>query len=161
MSIPTVLLVMAVFSLLVLSVVDLWRRNNKRRLDEKQFSDYVSKFSVSDYMNRMEEASLKIMSEDENAPKYHFVLWWGLDGLQLNGDGTSEWIRRENCGQIKNPPYTHGSQYLYMENQSISTATENRIAWLESQLQDTCVQQRMNITKQQLVTAIFLQCLQQ
>lgn len=54
---------------------------------------YVSSFSVADYLKRTEEAYLKILEEQEPF-EYELVLWWGLDGLRLNKDGTTEWISR-------------------------------------------------------------------
>lgn len=64
---------------------------------------YVSSFSVADYLKRTEEAYLKILEEQEPF-EYELVLWWGLDGLRLNKDGTTEWIsRRKKTAPLSGP----------------------------------------------------------
>lgn len=51
-------------------------------------------FSVSEYFDRIEKASIEILEEIK--PVDHtIVLWWGLDGLRLNEDGTLEWTSRK------------------------------------------------------------------
>ncbi len=50
-------------------------------------------FSVSKYLSRIEEASLEIL-ENLEPINGAITLWWGLDGLRLNEDGTTEWVSR-------------------------------------------------------------------
>lgn len=41
-----------------------------------------------------EDFILELQEGKEKQAKYEIVLWWGLDGLKLNDDGTTEWISR-------------------------------------------------------------------
>lgn len=50
-------------------------------------------FSVPEYFDRMEKASLEILGAREPIDKT-ITLWWGLDGIQLSEDGTSKWVSR-------------------------------------------------------------------
>lgn len=51
-------------------------------------------FSPVDYMSRIEETCEMLWAEPKE--EYIPVLWWGLEGLRLNKDGTREWISRAN-----------------------------------------------------------------
>lgn len=42
----------------------------------------------------MEQTALELLEKQEPVEQI-IVLWWGLDGLRLNEDGTLEWIRRK------------------------------------------------------------------
>lgn len=54
----------------------------------------IEPFSVPAYFARMEKATLDILQKQEPIDKT-IILWWGLDGLRLNEDGTLEWISRK------------------------------------------------------------------
>lgn len=45
------------------------------------------KFSVCDYLDHMENAALEIAEEKEPIDQT-IILWWGLDGLRLDEDGS-------------------------------------------------------------------------
>lgn len=45
-------------------------------------------------LEEQENFILELQEEKEKREQYEIVLWWGLDGLKLNNDGTSEWISR-------------------------------------------------------------------
>lgn len=51
-------------------------------------------FAVSEYFARMEKAALDNLESNKPVNKT-IILWWGLDGLRLNEDGTTEWIIRK------------------------------------------------------------------
>lgn len=51
-------------------------------------------FSVSEYLSRIEQAALDILESMKPIDKT-ITLWWGLDGLRLNEDGTTEWVSRK------------------------------------------------------------------
>lgn len=51
-------------------------------------------FSVSEYLSRIERAHLDILEGMEPINR-SITLWWGLDGLQLNEDGTTKWVSRK------------------------------------------------------------------
>lgn len=54
------------------------------------------KFSVRDYLDHMENAALEIAEEKEPVDRT-IILWWGLDGLRLDEDGTLKWISRKKA----------------------------------------------------------------
>lgn len=51
-------------------------------------------FVVSEYLARVEKAHLDILENQEAIDKI-IVLWWGMDGLRLNEDGTLKWVSRK------------------------------------------------------------------
>lgn len=51
-------------------------------------------FSVSEYLDQMEKASLEILETLEPIDKT-ITLWWGFDGIRLSEDGTSKWVSRK------------------------------------------------------------------
>lgn len=59
-------------------------------------------WSLSVYYDRLDTVCSEIIAEQEDAPC--LVLWWGNDGLRLNKDGTTEWIKKiekkENKGYL-------------------------------------------------------------
>lgn len=83
-----------------------------------EYTDYISDFSVSEYMDRLEKAGIEIMDEAEKRPEYKVILWAGLDGLRMNQDGTTEWIRRE---EKKQEPV---SVFYSPPNQLLSVSSE-------------------------------------
>jgi hypothetical protein len=50
-------------------------------------------FFVSEYYDQMEKAVLDILENQETVDQT-IILWWGLDGLRLNEDGTMKWVSR-------------------------------------------------------------------
>lgn len=64
------------------------------KIFEMKRKEIIEPFSVSKYYERMEKVTNDILKEKETM-KYTIILWLGLDGLLLNEDGTSEWIRRD------------------------------------------------------------------
>lgn len=63
------------------------RKNDTPKLE-------IEPFSVPAYFDRMEQIALDILEKQEPIGKT-IILWWGLDGLRLNEDGTLEWISRK------------------------------------------------------------------
>lgn len=59
----------------------------------------MHKFSVCEYLSRIEEAALEI-EESKKPVDAVIVLWWGLDGLRLNEDGTTKWISRKKVEPV-------------------------------------------------------------
>lgn len=51
-------------------------------------------FSVSEYFDLMEKASLEILGARKPIDKT-ITLWWGLDGIQLSEDGTYKRVSRK------------------------------------------------------------------
>ena len=55
-------------------------------------------FTVSEYFSRIERAHLDILEDLKPVSKV-ITLWLGLDGLQLNEDGTTEWVSRKKTAE--------------------------------------------------------------
>lgn len=51
-------------------------------------------FSVSEYFDRLEKASLEILENRRPIDKT-ITLWWGFDGIRLSEDGTCKWVSRK------------------------------------------------------------------
>lgn len=69
-------------------------------------------FYASEYLSRIEQASLDIM-EDRDPVDTVIILWWGLDGLRLNEDGTMEWISRKKPEPVSRNVFYQPSQYFH------------------------------------------------
>lgn len=66
------------------------------------YEDRVDPFEASAYLDRMEDVYLSIL-ETVQPVDWRIVLWLGLDGLRIDPDGTTEWIKRsgpapQSCG---------------------------------------------------------------
>lgn len=61
--------------------------------------EVIPKFDVVEYLDRIENICISI--EKEYKISYTCVLWWGLDGLRINKDGSIEWTRKSL--KTKNP----------------------------------------------------------
>lgn len=59
----------------------------------------IAPFSFPAYFDRMEQAALEILENQEPVDQT-IILWWGLDGLRLNEDGTLEWISRKKTKPV-------------------------------------------------------------
>lgn len=78
----------------------------------------VEPFCTSDYLKRTIELSDKLQHEKDQSDKHGLVLWWGIDGLRLNADGSYEWIKKEII--------------------KFTTLPSSTGAWYESTVQQTC-----------------------
>ena len=58
-----------------------------------ELEEYCTPFCVSEYFSRVEQYNLEIQEERRAVDKI-IILWWGLDGLRLNENGSLEWISR-------------------------------------------------------------------
>lgn len=74
----------------------LWIARRIYRLFAKKTeeSNKVEPFIVSAYLERIEKAWLNIL-EQKKPTDWTVILWWGLDGLRMNEDGSLEWISRK------------------------------------------------------------------
>lgn len=82
---------------MILSPVCEWISNLFEH-SEPQSKD-AEPFVVSEYFARMEKAGLDIL-ESRKPVEQGTILWWGLDGLRMNGDGTAEWISRKKSAPV-------------------------------------------------------------
>lgn len=90
--------IIGISSLIVVTVYTILRQLEKKRLESEQ--NNVKPFCVSEYYSRTEKIALDILERRKPADKT-ITLWWGLDGLRLNEDGTTEWISRKKPDPIK------------------------------------------------------------
>lgn len=58
------------------------------------------KFSVLDYLDHMENAALEI-AEGKEPIDQTIILWWGLDGLRLDEDGSLKWVSRKKSKFVR------------------------------------------------------------
>lgn len=129
---------------------------------KKEEIQLVEPFSVLEYFDRIEKAALDILEKQDPVNKT-ITLWWGLDGLRLNEDGSLEWISRKKpkpvnqnisyqmCQSMKHLPQFDMSQstqatreqiyalkmQLYMENFNI--AMQKQMQGFNSALQSYVV----------------------
>lgn len=80
------------------SPVGKWLRNLFWRSEPQDVG--ADPFVVSEYLTRIEKASLEIL-ESRKPIEQIVILWWGLDGLRLNEDGTAEWISRKKPSLVQ------------------------------------------------------------
>lgn len=82
-------------------------RERKKKLDEipkaqneifesykKMYAHEPKQWSITSYFDRIAKVSEGIQKGAEGQESYILTLWWGIDGLKLNEDGTTEWIRK-------------------------------------------------------------------
>lgn len=104
-------------------------KNNRR--ENEQISDYrATPFSGSDYYKRKEKFLLDLELERESQEEYLITLYFGNDGLQLNKDGTFEWVKRREVKQ--EAPQTYSS--LANIFNPINTQCQNTQATLDALL---------------------------
>lgn len=66
----------------------------------------VQPFSIDSYFERIDKVICDILQERERQKPPEIVLWWGLDGLRMNCDGSTEWIS-------KRQPQPQTQEYTY------------------------------------------------
>ena len=69
-----------------------WKEDQRWELKYKR--DITPRFNASEYLERIEKVFLETL-ETRQPISRSITLWWGLDGLRLNEDGTTEWISRK------------------------------------------------------------------
>lgn len=71
-------------------------KNKENAIEQiRSFSISDKPFSLSSYFDRIEKLNISLLEESENRETEPITLWLGNDGLRLNEDGTTEWIRQE------------------------------------------------------------------
>lgn len=115
-----------------------WARQTKAKAQTAAKPERPPPFSASDYLERIEKASIEILAGLEQEEKYTLVLWAGLDGLRLNENGTLEWIKRDRLGQAnprKSLPETNMQSYVpcNVHNYGNLFNTQNAITSLQAQ----------------------------
>lgn len=114
----------------------------------------IESFCPSDYLKRIIELSDELQHEKEQSDNYRLILWWGINGLRLNADGSYEWTKKEIIKSTTLPSPT-GAWRESMVQQTCCTSQYQR---LDSMLQ--CQQSRINELQMQNAM-LQLQCAQQ
>lgn len=78
---------------------------------ENEPLEFPEPFIVSEYYARMEQAALETL-ESQAPVDQTIILWWGLDGLRLNEDGTMEWVSRRKPRAINQDVFYQSCQSL-------------------------------------------------
>lgn len=114
--------------------------------NEKGRIEPLEPFILSEHFSRMEQASLDILENQESVDKT-IILFWGMDGLRLNEDGSLEWISRKKPKPVnQNISYQPCQSLAYMPQMDMVQSTADRIEMLmqqNQQLQFQMSQQRM------------------
>lgn len=120
----TIIAALAVPFLMVLPAliyrIGLWTRPQKEQLPE-----HLEPFVISEYYARTEQAALDILETQEPVDQT-IILWWGLDGLRLNEDGTMEWVSRRKPKPVRGNVFyqpcqsmQNANMYCFDQSQSI------------------------------------------
>lgn len=155
-----IIFVAAAVAMAVASVMAQMREEKQKQLFRSQFRQYISDFSTSAYMGRIEKSSVEIMQDAQKRPKYQFVLWAGLDGLRMNDDGTTEWIRREEKPKPVSVSYSLPQSLAWNpafnvnQMQNVSRETQNQLAILQAQTQNLQFQQWQTEQMQNMISVI-------
>lgn len=64
----------------------------------KETSQNIPNFSIGEYLERIENVSIRILEEQKRADQ-RITLWWGVNGIRLNDDGTIEWVKRTSIAE--------------------------------------------------------------
>lgn len=116
------------------------------------------KWSAESHFDRIAKVSEGIQKEAESQEPYILTLWWGIDGLKLKEDGTTEWIRKaERKYEVSGGAGGVGSTYLYPYS-SVYWPPAQSLQALQSQIQSfqsqQAVQMQSVLLPQQLANAI-------
>lgn len=160
-----IIFILAKIAMLISIVVHNMREENRKRMEKERFSPYISDFSVSQYLERIEQDNIQILQEREQKPQYHLILWIGLDGLQMNDDKTFEWIRRKEKKAQEELPARNTCDTFPQQTCSVfpplyPTYNAMRMIELQMQIQNTCIQHQMALANQQIINSIHPMCTQ-
>lgn len=80
--------IVAIFTLAIMDFTDIISANKQYKIQK-----LVEPFVLSEYFERTEKAFIDTL-QTQTPIDCTIVLWFGLDGLRMNEDGTFEWISR-------------------------------------------------------------------
>lgn len=98
----------------------------KQKIKRKQICNQAKTepFIVSEYYDRMEKAALDILEYQEPVDQI-IILWWGLDGLRLNEDGTLEWVNRRKPKPIQENAFYQLCQFVPAYDPNLLAQTQS------------------------------------
>lgn len=106
--------------------IGLWKRPQKEQLPE-----HLEPFVISEYYARTEQAALDILETQEPVDQT-IILWWGLDGLRLNEDGTMEWVSRRKPKPGQRNEFGQLRQSIPAHNPDLLTQTQSTRASIDA-----------------------------
>lgn len=104
-----ILISLFVMAMIIYALWPLILHKNEQTFEKDQI-ELAKTYSISEYFDRTEQTALDILEHQEPIDKT-IILWWGLDGLRLNEDGTTEWVRRK-----KENPFSENVVYQPLQN---------------------------------------------
>lgn len=141
--IPFIAIFMYIICSLSVSCIEKFFESLNERNDETV--KVQSEWSPSLYFDIIEKASVEIMIQTEPVDKI-IVLWWGLDGLRMNEDGSLEWISRKNP-EPKNVSYVPAQyidedepHYVAVSQADMCQSTRAQIEELQEKIQSINLQ---------------------
>lgn len=127
-----------------------WQKEEEFIVLAKQFKP----FSIPDYLSRRERTILDLMERREKEEPYIITLWLGLDGLQLNEDGSTEWISRR---KVEEKDANSGLTQI-LQNSLENDIAAMQLRRMQNQLQNLYAYQNMNTQYANLQSMIQTQC---
>lgn len=129
---------------------------------EREPLEPAEPFVISEYYDQMEKAALDILEHQEPVDQT-IILWWGLDGLRLNDDGTLEWVRRKKQKPVQENVFYQPFQSIPAYNPNLFAQTQSTRAAIDAlmaqnaslRMQALQAQQRM-----QLISSLQQCCVQ-
>ena len=153
----TIIAALAVPFLMVLPAliyrIGLWTRPQKEQLPE-----HLEPFVISEYYARTEQAALDILETQEPVDQT-IILWWGLDGLRLNEDGTMEWVSRRKPKPVQRSEFGQLRQSIPAYNPNLFAQTQSTRASIDALMAQNASLQMQALQAQQ--TAQVINSLQQ
>lgn len=125
---------------------------------ESKNLESVEPFVVSEYYDRMEKAALDILEQREPMGQT-IILWWGLDGLRLNEDGTLEWVSRRKPKPVQEDVFYQPFQSMPAYNPNLFDQTQSTRASIDALMAQNASLRMQALQAQQ--TAQLINSLQQ
>ena len=116
-------------------------------------------FIVSEYYDRIEKAALDILEYQESVDQT-IVLWWGLDGLRLNEDGTLEWVSRKKSKPVQENMFYQLCQSVPAYNPDLLAQTQSTRSSIDALMAQNVSSQIQAQQRMQLVNSLQQCCVQ-
>lgn len=110
--------------------------------------------SISDYLSRRERTILDLMEQREKEGPCTITLWLGLDGLQLNEDGSTEWVSRRKAEEKS----ADSGLAQILQNSLNSQIEAMQLQQMRNKLQNVCAYHNANTQYANLQSMIQTQC---
>lgn len=128
------------------------------RTQKEQLPEHLEPFVISEYYARIEQAALDILEQQEPVDQT-IILWWGLDGLRLNEDGTLEWVSKRKPKPVRVNVFCQPCQSAPAYNPDLLAQTQSKRASIDALMAQNVSLQMQAYQAQQ--TAQVINSLQQ